>query len=305
VFPASPTPIISARSGAASGKPPTAALPGILFDKQNISSIGAVAVSESDPNVIYVGTGEACIRGNISFGDGVYKSSDSGKTWTNVGLKDSRHIGAVIVNPPTEVVFVAALGHAYGANSERGVFAPDGGKSWEKVLYLDDRTGAIEVVFDPHNPHILFAAMWEGYRTPWSLNSGGAKDGLYRSNDDGSTWKRVEGNGMPDGPLGRIGVAVSGADSNVVYALIEAKKGGLYRSEDGGVNWTLVNDDHRFRQRAWYFTHVWADPKNVGGVYVADTGLFHSIDGGKSFDVLPAPTATTMPCGSILTKRIV
>jgi photosystem II stability/assembly factor-like uncharacterized protein len=262
-----------------------------LFDKQNISSIGAVAVSESDPNVIYVGTGEACIRGNISFGDGVYKSSDAGKTWANVGLKDSRHIGAVIVNPTNpEVVFVAALGHAYGANSERGVFrSRDGGKSWEKVLYLDDRTGAIEVVFDPHNPHVLFAAMWEGYRTPWSLNSGGAKDGLYRSNDDGSTWKRVEGNGMPDGPLGRIGVAVSGADSNVVYALIEAKKGGLYRSEDGGVNWTLVNDDHRFRQRAWYFTHVWADPKNVGGVYVADTGLFHSIDGGKSFDVLPAP----------------
>jgi photosystem II stability/assembly factor-like uncharacterized protein len=262
-----------------------------LFDKQNISSIGAVAVSESDPNVIYVGTGEACIRGNISFGDGVYKSSDAGKTWANVGLKDSRHIGAVIVNPTNpEVVFVAALGHAYGANSERGVFrSRDGGKSWEKVLYLDDRTGAIEVVFDPHNPHVLFAAMWEGYRTPWSLNSGGAKDGLYRSNDDGSTWKRVEGNGMPDGPLGRIGVAVSGADSNVVYALIEAKKGGLYRSEDGGVNWTLINDDHRFRQRAWYFTHVWADPKNVGGVYVADTGLFHSIDGGKSFDVLPAP----------------
>jgi photosystem II stability/assembly factor-like uncharacterized protein len=262
-----------------------------LFDKQNISSIGAIAVSESDSNVIYVGTGEACIRGNISFGDGVYKSSDAGKTWANVGLKDSRHIGAVIVNPTNpEVVFVAALGHAYGANSERGVFrSRDGGKSWEKVLYLDDRTGAIEVVFDPHNPHVLFAAMWEGYRTPWSLNSGGAKDGLYRSNDDGSTWKRVEGNGMPDGPLGRIGVAVSGADSNVVYALIEAKKGGLYRSEDGGVNWTLVNDDHRFRQRAWYFTHVWADPKNVGGVYVADTGLFHSIDGGKSFDVLPAP----------------
>jgi len=262
-----------------------------LFDKQNISSIGAVAVSESDPNVIYVGTGEACIRGNISFGDGVYKSSDGGKTWTNVGLKDSRHIGSVIVNPTNpEVVFVAALGHAYGANSERGVFrSRDGGKSWEKVLYLDDRTGAIEVVFDPHNPHVLFAAMWEGFRTPWSLNSGGAKDGLYRSNDDGSTWKRVEGNGMPDGPLGRIGVAVSGADSNVVYALIEAKKGGLYRSDDGGVNWTLVNDDHRFRQRAWYFTHVWADPKNVGGVYVADTGLFHSIDGGKSFDVLPAP----------------
>ena len=262
-----------------------------LFDKQNISSIGALAVSDSDPNIIYVGTGEACIRGNISFGDGVYKSTDAGKTWTNVGLKDSRHIGDVIVHPSNpDVAFVAALGHAYGPNPERGVFRTrDGGKTWEKVLYLDDRTGAIEVVFDPHNPHILFAAMWEGYRTPWSLNSGGEKDGLYRSNDDGSTWKRVEGDGLPDGPLGKISVAVSGADSNIVYALIEAKKGGLYRSEDGGTHWSLINDDHRFRQRAWYFTHLWADPKNPGGVYIADTGLFHSIDGGKTFEVVPAP----------------
>ena len=261
-----------------------------LFDKQNISSIGALAVSDSDPNILYVGSGEACIRGNISFGDGVYKSTDAGKTWTNIGLKDTRHIGAVIIHPTNpDVAFVAALGHAYGPNTERGVFRTrDGGKTWEKVLYLDDRTGAIEVVFDPHNPHILFAAMWEGYRTPWSLNSGGEKDGLYRSNDDGSTWKRVEGNGLPDGPLGKISVAVS-ADSNVVYALIEAKKGGVYRSDDGGLNWSLINDDHRFRQRAWYFTHLWADPKNTSGVYIADTGLFHSIDGGKSFEVVPAP----------------
>jgi photosystem II stability/assembly factor-like uncharacterized protein len=262
-----------------------------LFDKQGVSSIGGIAVAESDPNMIYAGTGEACIRGNISFGDGVYKSSDAGRTWTNIGLKDTRHIGAVIVHPTNpDVAFVAALGHAYGANAERGVFRTrDGGKTWEKVLYLDDRTGAIDVVFDPHNPHVLFAAMWEGYRTPWSLNSGGDKDGLYRSSDDGTTWKRIEGNGMPDGPLGRIGVAVSGADSNVVYALIEAKKGGLYRSDDGGANWSLINDDHRFRQRAWYFTHVWADPKNAGGVYIADTGFFHSIDGGKSFELIAAP----------------
>jgi photosystem II stability/assembly factor-like uncharacterized protein len=262
-----------------------------LFDNQTVSSIGSIAVADSDPNVIYVGTGEACIRGNISFGDGVYKSMDAGKTWSNIGLKDTRHIGAVIVHPTNpEVVFVAALGHAYGRNTERGVFRTrDGGKTWEKVLYLDDRTGAIDVVFDPNNPHILFAAMWEGYRTPWMLNSGGDKDGLFRSSDDGTTWKRVEGHGLPDGPLGKIGVAVSGADSNVVYALIEAKNGGLYRSEDGGANWKLVNDDRRFRQRAWYFTHVWADPKNPAGVYVANTGLFRSIDGGKTFERLPAP----------------
>ncbi len=264
-----------------------------LFDKQGISvsSMGAIAVADSDPNVIYAGSGEACIRGNISFGDGVYKSTDAGKTWTNVGLKDTRHIGAVIIHPTNpDVVYVAALGHAYGPNTERGIFRTrDGGKSWEKVLYLDDRTGGIDVVFDPHNPHVLFAAMWEGWRTPWTLNSGGAKDGLYRSNDDGTTWKRIEGNGMPEGTLGRISVAVSGADSNVVYALIEAKKGGLYRSDDGGVNWALITDDHRFTQRAWYFTHVWADPKNANGVYIADTGLFGSKDGGKTFERINAP----------------
>lgn len=262
-----------------------------LFDKQSVSSIGAIAVADSDPNIIYVGTGEACIRGNISYGDGVYKSLDAGKTWTNIGLKDSRHIGAIIVHPSNpDIVFVAALGHAYGPNEERGIFRTrDGGKTWEKVLYLDNRTGGIDVVFDPQNPHVLFAAMWEGYRTPWSLNSGGEKSGLYRSNDDGSTWKRITGNGMPDGPLGRIGVSVAGADSNIVYALIEGKKGGLYRSDDGGEHWSLINDDHRFRQRAWYFTHVWADPKNPNTVYIANTGLYRSINGGKEFERLPAP----------------
>jgi photosystem II stability/assembly factor-like uncharacterized protein len=262
-----------------------------LFEKQPVSSIGAIAISDSDPNVIYAGSGEACIRGNISYGDGVYKSTDAGKTWTNVGLRDTRHIGAVIIHPTDpNIVYVAALGHTYGANTERGVFRTrDGGKSWEKVLYLDDRTGAIEIVFDPKNPHVLFAAMWEGWRTPWTLNSGGAKDGLYRSSDEGTTWKRVEGNGMPEGPLGRIGVSVSGADSNVVYALIEAKKGGLYRSDDGGEHWALINADHRFRQRAWYFTHVWADPKNVETAYIANTGLYRSSDGGKTFQRLQAP----------------
>jgi len=264
---------------------------GPIFDQEKVSSIGSIAVADSDPNVLYVGTGEACIRGNISYGDGVYKSVDAGKTWTNVGLKDSRHIGAVIVHPTNpDIAFVAAMGHVYGPNEERGVFRTrDGGKNWEKVLYIDDRTGAIDVVFDPQNPHILFAAMWEAYRTPWSLTSGGEKSGLYRSADGGTTWKRLEGNGLPEGPVGRIGVSVAGGDSNIVYALIEANKGGLYRSEDGGEHWALVNDDHRFRQRAWYFTHVWGDPKNHDVVYIANTGLFHSIDGGKTFDRLNAP----------------
>jgi len=262
-----------------------------IFDKQSVSSIGSIAVADSDPNVLYVGTGEACIRGNISYGDGVYKSVDAGKTWTNVGLKDSRHIGAVIVHPTNpDIVFVAAMGHVYGPNEERGIFRTrDGGKTWEKVLYIDNRTGAIDVVFDPQNPHILFAAMWEAYRTPWSLTSGGEKSGLYRSADGGTTWKRIEDNGMPEGPLGRIGVSVAGGDSSIVYALIEAKKGGLYRSKDGGEHWALINDDHRFRQRAWYFTHVWGDPKNPDAVYVANTGLYHSIDGGKTFERLSTP----------------
>ena len=262
-----------------------------LFDKEPISSIGAIAVAESDPNVIYVGTGEACIRNDISYGDGVYKSVDGGKTWTNVGLKDSRHIGAIAVDPhDANTVFVAVLGHAYGTNTERGVFrSADGGKTWEKVLYKDDKTGGIDVVFDPNNSHILFAALWEAHRTPYSLESGGPGSGLYKSADGGATWKRLEGNGLPAGILGRIGVSVSGGDSERVYALIEAEEGGLYRSDDGGEKWTRVTEDHRFRQRAWYFTHVFADPVSADTVYILNTGLFRSTDGGKDFELLPAP----------------
>ena len=262
-----------------------------LFDQESISSIGAIAVAESDHNVIYVGTGEACIRGNISYGDGVYKSTDRGKTWKNVGLRDTRHIGAIIVHPKNPgIVFVAALGHAYGPNAERGIFrTADGGNTWQKVLYKDDHTGGIDVVFDPHNSNVLYASLWQVQRTPWSLSSGGAGSGLYKSTDGGATWKRLEGHGLPEGILGRIGVSVSGGDSNRVYALIEAKEGGLYRSDDAGDTWERVNDDGRFRQRAWYFTHVFADPKSVETVYVLNTGAFKSTDGGKTFNLLPAP----------------
>ena len=262
-----------------------------LFDKYPVSSIGAIDVSRSNHNVIYVGTGEACIRGNISYGDGVYKSTDGGISWKNVGLKDSQHIGAIIVDPKNpDIVFVAALGHAYGPNTERGVFrTTDGGKSWTKVLYKDDKTGAIDVVFDPNNSNILYAALWEAYRTPYSLNSGGPGSGLYKSEDGGSTWKRLSGNGLPDGILGRIGVSVSGGDSNRVYALIEAKAGGLYRSDDAGETWTLANEDGRFRQRAWYFTHVFADPKAPDTLYILNTGLYRSTDAGRTFTLLPAP----------------
>ena len=262
-----------------------------LFDHESVSSIGALAVAPSNHSVIYVGTGEACIRGNISFGDGVYKTTDGGKTWTNLGLKDTRHIGAVIVHPrDPDIVFVAALGHAYGPNAERGLYrTTDGGKSWQKVLSKDDHTGAIDVVFDPTNPNVLFAALWQAQRTPWSLSSGGPGSGLYKSVDGGSTWKKIEGKGWPEGILGRIGVSVSAANPDRVYALVEASEGGLYRSDDGGESWARVNDDERYRQRAWYFTHVWADPKNPDTVYIANTGLFRSTDGGKSFSLLPAP----------------
>ncbi|HEX2599649.1 MAG TPA: hypothetical protein VHL05_12790, partial [Terriglobales bacterium] len=263
-----------------------------LFDKEPISSIGAIAVSDSNPNVIYVGTGEACIRGNISYGNGVYKSTDGGKTWTNLGLKDTQHIASVIVHPRNpDIAYVAALGHAYGPNVERGIFrTTDGGKTWEKVLFKDEKTGAIDVVFDPHNPNVLFAALYQVQRTPWRLEGGGPGSGLYRSTDGGTSWKRLDGKGLPKTIMGRIGVSVSGADSNRVYALIEAKDAsGLYRSEDAGDTWSLVNEDQRVTQRAWYFTHIFADPKSVDTVYMLNTGMFRSRDGGKTLELLPAP----------------
>jgi photosystem II stability/assembly factor-like uncharacterized protein len=261
------------------------------FDHQSVSSIGSIAVADSDPNVIYAGTGEACLRGNISYGDGVYKSTDAGLTWKNVGLKDSRHIGAVIIDPRNpDIALVAALGHAYGPNAERGVFrTADGGKTWQKVLYKDENTGAISVVFDPRNSSVVYASLWQVRRQPWYFNSGGPGSGLYKSVDGGLTWKQLTGNGLPEGNLGRIGIAVSGADSNRVYALIEAKEGGLFRSGDAGNSWTRINDDERYRQRAWYFSHVFADPRQVDTVYVLNTGAFRSNDGGKTFDLLPAP----------------
>ena len=262
-----------------------------IFDSTDIASIGSIAVAPSDHNIIYVGTGEACIRGNISYGNGVYKSLDGGRSWKNIGLRDTRHIGAVIVDPKNpNIIFVAALGHAYGQNEERGLFrSQDGGTTWQKVLYRDNKTGAIDVVFDPNNANTLFASLWEVYRTPWSLNSGGNGSGLYKSTDGGSTWRQLEGHGLPSGIMGRIGVSVSGADSSRVYAMIESKEGGLYRSDDAGENWIRMNEDGRLRQRAWYFTHIFADPKSADNVYVLNTGMFRSSDGGRTFNLLPAP----------------
>ena len=262
-----------------------------IFDKDGAPSIGSIAVAVADPNVVYVGTGEACIRGNISHGDGVWKSVDAGKSWKNVGLKDSRAIGKVIVHPRNpDIVFVAALGHPFGPNAERGVFrTTDGGKTWDKVLYKDENTGAIDVAFDPQNPNILFASLWEARRTPWSLSSGGLGSGVYRSTDGGATWKRMEEHGLPKGPYGRIGLAVA-ANSERVYALIEAKEtGGLYRSDDGGDTWDLVSGGHSLFQRPWYYMHVIADPQDADTVYVADVEFFKSTDGGRNFNKVKVP----------------
>jgi photosystem II stability/assembly factor-like uncharacterized protein len=263
-----------------------------VFDKEGTSAVGSLAVAASNHNVLYVGTGEACIRGNISHGDGVYKSLDGGKTWKNVGLKDSRAIGKVIINPMNpDIAFVAALGHPYGSNAERGIFrTTDGGKTWDKVLYKDENTGGIDVAFDPHNPNILFGALWQARRTSWSMESGGPGSGLYRSNDGGTTWKRLEEHGLPKGPYGKIGVAVA-ANSDRVYALIEAHNpdGGLYRSDDGGENWQLVNPNHSLWQRPWYYMHVIADPRDENVLYIMDVDAYKSTDGGHLFNKVKVP----------------
>jgi len=264
-----------------------------VFDKTKGASpsIGAIAVSESDPNVIYVGTGEACIRGNIVGGNGVYKSIDAGATWKFVGLRNTHAIGRLIVNPRNpDIAFVAALGHPFADNEERGIFrTQDGGKTWQKVLYKDAKTGGIDVVFDPTNANILYAALWQARRTPWSLDSGGPGSGLYKSVDGGSTWKELKGHGLPEAVIGRIGVTVSGANPNRVWAVVEADKGGIYRSDDSGETWRLMTDDHRFRQRAWYYSHIFADPKSADTVYILNTALYRSNDGGKTFSRLREP----------------
>ncbi len=259
-----------------------------VSDKDAFSSVGAIAVAPSNPAVIYVGTGEACIRGNISYGNGVWKSVDGGKTWKHIGLDDTRHIGRISVDPHNpDIVLVAALGHAYAPNAERGVFrTTDGGATWQKVLYKDDKTGAIDLSFDPNNASVVFATLWEARRSPWELVSGGPGSGVYRSSDGGATWKQLGGNGLPKGVLGRIGVAVSGANPDRIYAIVEAAEGGIFRSDNGGDNWTRVNGESRFTQRSWYYAHIFADPKNADTIYVLNTGLYRSTDAGKSWTQL-------------------
>jgi len=250
------------------------------------SSVGAVAVSESNPDLVFIGTGESCIRGNIMPGDGVYKSTDAGKTWTRVGFKDSDAISKIRIHPTNpSIVFVADFGK-YGAPSEeRGVFkSTDGGSTWKKVLFKDNKSGGIDVEIDRRNPNVMFAALWEAYRVEYQMSSGGPGSGLYKSTDGGETWKDITRNpGLPAGVVGKISVAISGADSNRIYALIENENGGLFSSDDAGATWKLVNGARSIRQRAFYYTHVFADPNNKDVVVALNTSAFRSTDGGKTF----------------------
>ncbi|HXG37613.1 MAG TPA: glycosyl hydrolase, partial [Bacteroidota bacterium] len=258
-----------------------------------VGIVGALAVAESDPNVIYAGTGEACIRGNTMPGEGIYKSEDAGKTWKYVGLAEAQTISEIIVHPKdANLVYAAVFGHVFGSNPDRGIYrSTDGGKTWKKILYKDDKTGGIDIVFDPFNPRVIYAALWEASRNPWSMTSGGPGSGLWKSTDGGDTWTDISRNqGMPRGLLGRIGIAASGARQDLVWAMIENEPdGGLYRSNDAGKTWRKVNDDRRLRQRAWYYTHVYADPKNPETVYILNTGFYRSIDGGRTLTAIQVP----------------
>jgi photosystem II stability/assembly factor-like uncharacterized protein len=262
-----------------------------IFDSEKVGSIGALALAPSDPRTIYVGTGEADMRSDIAHGKGVYKTTDAGAHWTHLGLDDTRQISAVLVDPRNPgVVFVAALGHAYGANAERGVFrSRDGGKTWDKVLFKDADTGAIDLAFKPGDPDTIYAALWQTRRPPWSVYppSNGPGSGLYVSHDGGSHWSQLQGNGFPAHP-GRIGIALAPSQPNRVFALVDAAagEGGLYRSDDGGAHWNHLTTDQRIWQRGWYFNRLTVDPKNADRVYVMNTIVLRSDDGGKQFSAL-------------------
>jgi photosystem II stability/assembly factor-like uncharacterized protein len=254
------------------------------------SSVGAVAVSESNPDIVYAGMGETELRGNIILGDGLYKSSDGGKTWAHAGLGATHAIARVRVHPVNpDVVFVAAFGNPYGANDDRGIFrSRDGGASWQKILYRNNKTGASDLVLDPRNPDVIYAALWEAYRTPYSLSDGGPGSGLFKSTDGGTTWTELTKRpGLPTARiLGKITIAIGGGDGNRLYAMVEAQDGGLYRSDDAGGTWTLVNGERRLWQRAFYFIRITADPSDRDTIYVLNFELLKSTDGGKSFRLM-------------------
>lgn len=256
-------------------------------------SIGAIAVAKDDPNVIYVGGGEQTVRGNVSSGLGAYKSVDAGKTWEEIGLKNSRHIPRIAVDPRNhEIVYAAVLGDIYKPSQERGVYkSTDGGTNWERILFANENAGAVDFTLDPNNPRIMYASTWNVRRTPYSLSSGGEGSALWKSTDNGKTWKEISKNkGFPSDTLGIIGVTVSPINSERVWAIVENKeKGGVYRSDDGGDSWTLINSERKLRQRAWYYTRIYADTKEINTLYVLNVRYHKSTDGGKTFKASNAP----------------
>jgi photosystem II stability/assembly factor-like uncharacterized protein len=256
------------------------------------SSVGAVAVAPSNPDVVYAGMGEVQLRGNIIQGDGIYKSTDAGKTWAHTGLEKTMAIGRIRIHPKNpDIVWVAALGNPYTPNPERGIFlSKDGGKTWDRTLFRDEKSGGVDLAMDPGNPDVLYASLWEVYRTPHSLSSGGPGSGLFKSTNGGSTWTELTRKpGLPTGVVGKIGVSVSGADANRVFAIVEAADGGVFLSDDGGGSWKNVNSERRLRQRAFYYTRIYADPIAKDTVYVLNTAFYRSTDAGKTYRPIRVP----------------
>ena len=251
------------------------------------SSVGAVAVAESNPDIVYIGMGEVQLRGSITQGDGVYKSSDAGKTWTHLGLEETQAVARIRIHPTNpDLVYVAALGHPYGDNEERGVFrSKNGGESWEKVLYVGPKAGAVDLIIDPNNPNVIYASTWQVYRKAWKMWGGGGQSKLWKSEDGGDSWSDLtENQGMPAGPIGKIGVTVSPADSDRVWAIVESNEGGVFLSDDAGKTWQKTNDERKLRQRAFYYSRIYADPQDKDKVYGLNTRMYMSSDGGHTFD---------------------
>ena len=251
------------------------------------SSIGAVAVAETNPDIVYIGGGETQLRGSITQGDGVYRSTDGGETWRHVGLRETQAIARIRIHPTDpDIVYVAALGHPYGDNEQRGIFrSKDGGNSWEKILYKSPKAGGVDISIDRTNPKVIYASLWQVYRRAWKMWGGGPFSGIYKSTDGGDTWTELTKNpGMPEGPIGKIGMAVSPADANRVWAIVEAPEGGVFRSDDGGKSWERTNEDRKIRQRHFYYSRIVADPWDRETVYALNTRLYKSTDGGVTFD---------------------
>src|SRR3990170_47795 len=263
-----------------------------VSDRYFGGTIGAIAVSESNPDIVYAGGGEFPIRGNVSHGDGVYKSADAGRTWSYMGLVETRQISKIRIHPRNpDIVYVAALGPVFGPSPHRGIYkSTNGGKNWSKLLFRNDTTGAIDLSMDPSNPEVLYAGLWTAYRKPCQLVSGGAGSGVFNSVDGGRTWKELTRNpGLPAGLLGNIGISVSPANPRRVYAIIEADSGGVFRSDDAGDTWDRVNSDRSLRQRAWYYSRIYADPQDENTVYASNVSFQRSRDGGGTWQPIRAP----------------